>query len=340
VVTAFGDRLAAAVDARGPLVVGIDPHLPLLRDWGLPPDVDGLERFAMTAVEAIGDRVAVVKPQSAFFERFGSRGIAVLERVLAAVREAGALSLLDVKRGDIGSTVVGYAGAYLDPASPLAADAVTASPYLGFGALRPLVDAAYAHGRGVFVLALTSNPEGAAVQRAVAADGRTVAQTIVDEAAAANAAQLAALGPASATDGAGPAAVADGAGPASATDGAGPGSGARDGVGPASRAGGGAGAAEGRLGSVGVVVGATVRGHGHRLDHLRGPVLAPGLGAQGAGPSDLPAVFGAALPWVLPAVSREVLGAGPDPARLRAAADRIGGEVMAIRTSTMARTGR
>ena len=130
---AFGARLDAAVAARGPLVVGIDPHLPLLRAWGLPEDVSGLERFALTAVEAVAGRVAVVKPQSAFFERFGSRGIAVLERVLAAVRDAGALSLLDVKRGDIGSTMVGYAGAYLDPASPLAADAVTASPYLGSG---------------------------------------------------------------------------------------------------------------------------------------------------------------------------------------------------------------
>jgi len=282
----FGARLDAAVAARGPLVVGIDPHLPLLRAWGLPEDVSGLERFALTAVEAVADRVAVVKPQSAFFERFGSRGIAVLERVLAAVRDAGALSLLDVKRGDIGSTVVGYAGAYLDPASPLAADAITASPYLGFGSLRPLLDAAYANGCGVFVLALTSNPEGPAVQRAVAADGRTVAQTVLDEVAAAN-----------------------------ATEG-------------------------GPLGSVGVVVGATVGAHGHRLDHLRGPVLAPGLGAQGAGPGDLPAVFGPALPWVLPAVSREVLGAGPDPARVRAATGRIAAEVSAIRTSRMAGSGR
>ncbi|HVC73187.1 MAG TPA: orotidine-5'-phosphate decarboxylase [Mycobacteriales bacterium] len=283
---AFGARLHAAVAARGPLVVGIDPHLPLLRDWGLPEDVSGLERFALTAVEAVADRVAVVKPQSAFFERFGSRGIAVLERVLAAIRAAGALSLLDVKRGDIGSTMVGYAGAYLDPASPLAADAITASPYLGFGSLRPLLDAAYANGCGVFALALTSNPDGRAVQRAVAADGRTVAQTILDEAAAANAAE------------------------------------------------------GGPLGSVGVVVGATVGEHGHRLDHLRGPVLAPGLGAQGAGPADLPAVFGAALPLVLPAASREVLGAGPDPVRLRATTDRIAAEVMAIRTSTMAVSGR
>ena len=293
------------MDARGPLCVGIDPHLPLLRDWGLPADVAGLERFALTVVEALADRVAVLKPQSAFFERFGSRGIAVLERVLAAVRAAGALSLLDAKRGDIGSTMVGYAGGYLDPGSPLAADAVTASPYLGFGSLRPLLDAAYEHGRGVFVLALTSNPEGAAVQRAVAADGRTVAQTVLDEAAAANAAELAGSELAG-----------------SELAGSGP-------------------AAAGReLGSVGVVVGATVAGHGHRLDHLHGPVLAPGLGTQGAGPADLPRVFGPALPWVLPAVSRDVLGAGPDPARLRAAIDRIGGEVMAIRTSSMARTGR
>jgi orotidine-5'-phosphate decarboxylase len=331
-VTPFGDRLAAAVDARGPLVVGIDPHLPLLRDWGLRADVGGLERFALTVVEAVGDRVAVVKPQSAFFERFGSRGIAVLERVLAAVREAGALSLLDVKRGDIGSTVVGYAGAYLDPASPLAADAVTASPYLGFGSLRPLLDAAYAYGRGVFVLALTSNPEGAAVQRAVAADGRTVAQTVLDEAAAANTAELAEL-----AEMAGPAGPAGPARPASAGDGAG--AGATDGARPSAGAAGGAGPG-GRLGSVGVVVGATVGKHGHRLDHLNGPVLAPGLGAQGAGPADLPAVFGPALPWVLPAVSREVLGAGPDQARMRAAADRFAVEVTAIRTSSMAGTGR
>jgi orotidine-5'-phosphate decarboxylase len=75
---AFGARLAEAVEARGPLVVGIDPHLPLLRAWGLPEDASGLERFALTAVEAVAGRVAVVKPQSAFFERFGSRGIAVL----------------------------------------------------------------------------------------------------------------------------------------------------------------------------------------------------------------------------------------------------------------------
>jgi orotidine-5'-phosphate decarboxylase len=182
----FGARLVAATEARGALCVGIDPHPGLLRDWGVGDDAAGLERFARTVVEALADRVAVLKPQSAFFERFGSRGIAVLETVIAEARAAGALVLLDVKRGDIGSTMDAYAAAYLDPAGPLAVDAVTLSPYLGVGALRPALDAVAAHGVGAFVLALTSNPEGASVQRATGADGRTVAQAVVDAAAAEN----------------------------------------------------------------------------------------------------------------------------------------------------------
>ena len=117
----------------------------------------------------------LVKPQSAFFERHGSRGIAVLERLLAAFAGTSTLVLLDVKRGDIGSTMQGYADAYLAPGAPLAADAVTLSPFLGFGSLAPALDTAAAAGRGVFVLARTSNAEGAAVQAAVA-DGRSVAQ--------------------------------------------------------------------------------------------------------------------------------------------------------------------
>src|SRR5580658_5895637 len=155
----FGARLRQALDTRGPLCVGIDPHSALLRAWGLGDDVAGLERFAGTVVEALADRVAVLKPQSAFFERFGSRGIAVLERTIADARSAGALVLLDAKRGDIGSTVEAYAQAYLDPASPLFADALTASPYLGFESLEPLYSTALRHGSGVFVLGFTSNPE-------------------------------------------------------------------------------------------------------------------------------------------------------------------------------------
>ncbi len=178
-MTTFGARLHAAIEDRGPFCVGIDPHAALLAAWGLADDVGGLETFALTAVEAVAPHVSVVKPQSAFYERFGSRGIAVLERVIAESRAAGALVLLDVKRGDIGSTSQAYADAYLDPTSPLASDAITVSPYLGFGSLDPVIETARAHGGGVFVLALTSNKEGPEVQHA-SVDGGTVAGRMLD----------------------------------------------------------------------------------------------------------------------------------------------------------------
>jgi orotidine-5'-phosphate decarboxylase len=264
----FGERLHRNVTGRGPLCIGIDPHPALLERWGLADDAAGLERFARTVVDALADRVAVVKPQSAFFERFGSRGIHVLESTIRQSRESGAIVLLDVKRGDIGSTMAAYASAYLDPASPLCADAITVSPYLGVGSLQPAFDLAAAHGGGVFVLALTSNPEGAAVQHAVVAGGRTVAQTVIDEISQVNA----------------------GAEP---------------------------------LGNLGLVVGATIGDTGHDLSRVNGPLLAPGLGAQGATPAGLRTVFGASLPNVLPSYSREVLDAGPAVAGLRAAAQRV-----------------
>ncbi|MEB4210469.1 orotidine-5'-phosphate decarboxylase [Mycobacterium sp. 94-17] len=182
-MTGFGVRLAGAKAERGPLCVGIDPHPELLRAWDLPTTAEGLARFSDICVEAFSG-LAVVKPQVAFFEAYGSAGFAVLERTIAALREAGVLVLADAKRGDIGTTMAAYAAAWAGD-SPLAADAVTATPYLGFGSLRPLLEAAAAHDRGVFVLAATSNPEGATVQRA-AFDGRTVAQLVVDQAAVVN----------------------------------------------------------------------------------------------------------------------------------------------------------
>jgi len=260
----YGVRLAAAVVERGPLCVGIDPHPGLLHAWGLEADVAGLERCARGMVQALGGTVAVLKPQSAFFEAYGSAGVAVLERTLADIAGTGALSVLDVKRGDIGSTMDAYAAAYLADGSPLAADAITVSPYLGFASLDGAISVAQDHGRGVYVLALTSNPEGPQVQHASARDGRTVGQTVVDEAARRNAGS--------------------------------------------------------RPGDVGVVVGATIGRTGTRFDHLNGSILAPGLGAQGGTAAGLADVFGAALPLVLPTTSREVMGAGPDPDRLREAA--------------------
>jgi orotidine-5'-phosphate decarboxylase len=258
----FGARLADAVSRRGPLCPGIDPHPELLQAWDLPVGVEGLCRFCDICVEAFTG-FAIVKPQVAFFEAYGAAGYEVLEGVIGALRAEGVLVLADAKRGDIGSTMAAYAEAWAGD-SPLATDAVTASPYLGFGSLQPLLDVAMARGRGVFVLAATSNPEGAALQRADTG-GRTVAQAIVDAAAERN----------------------------------------RD-----------------APGSIGVVVGATLSDPPD-VSALAGPVLVPGVGAQGGRPEALGGLGGAKLGQLLPAVSREVLRAGPDVAALRAAAEKM-----------------
>ncbi|GAA0289829.1 orotidine-5'-phosphate decarboxylase [Kineococcus aurantiacus] len=276
-MTRFGARLAGEVAAHGPLCAGIDPHAGLLAAWGLADDAAGVERFGRTVVEALAGHVACVKPQAAFFERHGSRGVAALERVIADARDAGLLTVVDAKRGDIGSTMGGYADAFVGD-SPLAGDAVTVSPYLGFGSLRPVLDLAAAHGRGVFVLALTSNPEGASVQHAVGPDGRAVARAVAEAAAAENA----------------------GATP---------------------------------FGDVGLVVGATVGAAvtdlGLDLEAVNGPLLAPGVGAQGATAADLQQVFGRARRLVLASSSREVLAAGPTATGLRDAAHRTADAVRA-----------
>lgn len=264
----FGQRLTTAIAERGRLCVGIDPHPALLAAWGLDPGVAGLAQFAQTCVDALAGEIAVLKPQAAFFEAHGSAGIRVLEETIAAARAAGALVLLDVKRGDIGSTMAAYAQAYLGPQSSLAGDAVTLSPYLGFGSLEPALELAQTTGRGVFVLARTSNPEGARVQQAQPAGmDRSLAQLMIDDAATRNA-------------------------------------GARP------------------MGDVGVVVGATT-GEGLALGALNGPILAPGLGAQGATPDDLRRVFGDVPNLLLPSTSRDVLREGPTVPALRGAAARM-----------------
>lgn len=294
----FGARLSAAMAEHGPLCAGIDPHPGLLDAWGLTDDAAGLRTFALTVVDALGGRVAALKPQSALFERHGSKGVAVLEEVIAAAREAGTLTIVDAKRGDIGSTMAGYAQAYLADGSPLAGDALTVSPFLGAGSLTPAVDLALATGRGLFVLCLTSNPEGHEVQHARSADGESVAAQMARFAAELNAAELGSAG--SGAAGLGELGGAEGAG------------------GHVDRQG------TGGLGSIGLVVGATIgdaaRTAGVDLAAVRGPLLAPGVGAQGAGADELAAVFGDARSQVLASSSRGVLAAGPDVGALRAAA--------------------
>ncbi len=277
----FGERLWQAMAEHGPVCVGIDPHPRLLEAWGLGVDVEGLRSFSLGVVEALSGRVAALKPQSALFESFGSRGVAVLEDVIAACRQTATLCIVDAKRGDIGSTMEGYARAFLGEDSPLAGDAVTLSPYLGVGSLSPALHLARATGRGIFVLALTSNPEGASVQHARGADGKAVAARVVDELAEWN---LSCDVP--------------------------------------------------HMADAGVVVGATVGSAVRDLEvdlpGLKGPILAPGIGAQGAGSRQISEVFGEVTQWVLASTSRAVLSAGPGPRGLREAHRRTVDELTGV----------
>lgn len=265
-MTTFGQRLGDALHRHGPLCVGIDPHESLLTAWGLDATAAGTREFGLRTVAAAAGRVGIVKPQVAFFERFGSAGFAALEDVLAAARAAELIVIADAKRGDIGTTMDGYAAAWLEPGSPLEADALTLSPYLGPDSLQKTLTAAVRRGKGAFVLAATSNPEGPPVQTALvdddaAGDGQRVAERVARDVGWNN------IG------------------------------------------------LPGALGSIGVVVGATVDRAAYGLTDivLAGtPILAPGFGAQGAQPSDLQRLFGYVASGVIANESRSILSAGPD----------------------------
>jgi orotidine-5'-phosphate decarboxylase len=271
-VVPFGERLAAAFASTGRLCVGIDPHAGLLDQWGLPDSAEGAREFGLRVVGAAAGLAGVVKPQVAFYERHGSAGYAALERVLHEARDAGLEVIADVKRGDIGSSVDAYAEAWLTPGSPLEADAVTVSPYQGLGSLEPVLRRAEQAGKGVFVLAATSNPEAVAIQRAVLQQSSR----------------------------------------------------AGDSVGGAIVAGvttwnqGRADASSRGMGSVGVVIGATVDLRAAGIDRDGEPprpglpVLAPGFGHQGAAATEYRGIFGALAGGVLVSESRSLLGAGPD----------------------------
>jgi len=263
----FGARLRAAFTDHGRLCVGIDPHRYLLERWGLPDDDAGLREFGLRVVDATHGAAGIVKPQVAFFERHGSAGMAALERVQKEARAAGLIVIADAKRGDVGTSVEAYGQAWLTPGRPLEADCMTISAYQGVGSIEAPIRLALSSGKGLFVLAATSNPEAAAVQRAVMTTGkwagRSVAAGIVDEVMTWN-------------------------------------------------------PDAGTLGSIGVVLGATVEldEYGISTDALAGtPILAPGFGHQGAAIAELARIYGAAASGAVVSASRSILSAGPDRIR-------------------------
>ncbi len=270
--TSFGSRLAEVFAERGQLCVGIDPHPFLLGEWGLPDDADGLREFGLRVVEAVHGRGGLVKAQVAFFERHGSAGLAALESVFSAARAAGLLVLADAKRGDVGSTVDAYGQAWLTPGSPLEADAMTVSAFQGVGSLSGPIALAREAGKGLIVLAATSNPESVQPQTAVIASGdragKTVAAGIVEEVIALNGAG---------TQGPGASALGSFGVVIGAT------------VDPV---------------RFGIPLEAMAAAPAT-------PVLAPGFGYQGAAFAQLADHYGPVAPFVIAATSRSVLVSGP-----------------------------
>jgi orotidine-5'-phosphate decarboxylase len=253
----FAARFAVVRAERGPLALGLDPSAALLESWEVGDSPEGLDRFADLALAAAAGSVGVIKPQSAFFERHGWRGIRTLQRLIGQAREAGMLVVLDVKRGDVGTTNDAYAEAYLGKEAPLAADAITVHPYLGLAAMGTFVSRAHQAGSCLLVVTRSSNPEGRDIQAATGHDGHSVEKSLLAEIGALNAV----LEP--------------------------------DGLGP-----------------VGAVVSPTHMEPKLDLVSARCIFLAPGIGAQGASPADVAAVFGACRDRVIPSASRSLLRAG------------------------------
>lgn len=187
----FADRLCAAIERTGsPVAVGLDPHVdhlpaPLLKrcrtQYGTTTQAVGeaLWEFNRTIIDAVHDLVPVVKPQLAFYERYGLEGLRAFVRTVAYAREAGLLVIADAKRNDIGWTATQYAEAFLgtraifdqELPSDFAADALTVNAYLGSDGILPFIQQAQQHGAGLFVLVKTSNPSAGEVQE-LPVDGR------------------------------------------------------------------------------------------------------------------------------------------------------------------------
>ena len=256
-MASFGHRLLETFEKKGQLCVGIDPSTDQLRSWGLPNSADGARSFSQSLLDSAQDSVGIVKFQVGFFEQFGPEGFSVLSELLTDATSRELLAIADAKRGDIGSTMSGYAQAWLSKEAPFVCDALTVSPYLGPDSLAETANVAIENDRGLFVLAATSNPEATSLQSSKR-DEKTVARSVLDFADSYR---------------------------------------------------------SGSLGSIGVVVGATVDDEEIGLDFsvsLGVPVLVPGFGAQGADLSKACRILSAYADTAICNVSRLVAGTTRD----------------------------
>ena len=177
-MNSFAGALEQKMSEFGALCVGIDPSETELNNWGLPDTAHGAKEYALRCIDAADGRVGIIKPQVAFFERFGSSGFIALEEVLQAARDLDLFVIADAKRADIGSTMLGYSQAWFGDDSPLRVNALTVSPYLGPDSTSDMLEHARDVGGGLFLLAATSNREASQLQTAKT-DGQTVASIVL-----------------------------------------------------------------------------------------------------------------------------------------------------------------
>jgi orotidine-5'-phosphate decarboxylase len=278
-MSTFAARLQKQIAAHGALCVGIDPSAALLKSCGLPNTAEGALAFGQRVLEASDYKLSIVKPQSAFFERFGSAGFKAMEELSALARSREVLVLLDGKRGDIDSTALAYAESYFGAETPLHVDAITTHAYLGLGALDPMLDFAVKHDGGVFVVVRSSNPEGRELQTARLANGETVAQALCREMTQRN---------------------------------------QKYGSDPVGLRGGFPENSSLAIGPIGAVVGATCDDAAATVDALPTSfILAPGVGAQGATMADIRARMPNAHGRILANVSRAILANGTSVGEIR-----------------------
>jgi len=182
----FADRLLKAIeDKNAPVCVGIDPRwdrLPAALTGGNEADEAGrvarIGEFCWQVLQAVAPHVPAVKPQSAYFEVYGARGVETYRQVVRWAHELGLLVIGDVKRNDIGSTAQAYAAAHLAGADN--PDAVTVNAYFGLDGLAPFLDVCAAEGKGVFTLVRTSNPSAGQVQDFADASGTKLYEHLAD----------------------------------------------------------------------------------------------------------------------------------------------------------------
>lgn len=307
----FGERLQAVVTDYGPLCVGIHPYEEVLSAWGYEASPAGLERFAMRMLQAAYGRARVVEFRSALYERFGSAGIAVLERVLYAAKRGGFVTILDTSRGGSAASLASFVDVYLDDSSPLAADAVTLLPYFGFDSVEPFLSAALKRNRGVFIASIGVSPSAVHIHSAVRQSGvhagQTVAEGIIREAARFNRE-------------AGAGAVDSGGG------------------------------SIGSIGSIGLTVGTTIDSQAYSLlshvplSRFNGPILSFGYGWEGGRAENLAALLKGEQSeephhgTVIVSVSRSLSMEGPDFGALQAKIESTQNQIRSVLASVEPQT--